>query len=108
MPWFVTAVVGEERKRLFPHISNRRTFGFFNTYNEALEAIKENRCDMHEYRYDFLVIEYMEPGIHPPVHREDWFKWDGNFRLPKNSGHGKWMSTMKPVEYNGIVNWALG
>lgn len=108
MPWFITSIVSGKGNENSPKVGSTRTFGFYNTYNEAWEAVRENRGNMEECLYDYLVIEYIEPGIHPQVHKEEWYEWDADMPLPENAGHGKWMPTMKPMEFEGIVNWALG
>lgn len=83
-------------------VPRSRTFGFYNTYNEAYKACEENRGSMEECLYDYLVMEYIEPGIHPMVHSELWWKW--------NTINRCWdcMHQEKPEEFNGICNWALG
>ena len=77
-----------------------RTFGFANSYNEAYKWVKDNMGNMQECLYDYLVLEYIEPGIHPTVHSEEWFQWNGV--------EGKWDMTERPAELKGIVNFALG
>ena len=81
MPWFITAICSKEtmkriteNSRFIPNKSH--TFGFYNYYNEAYQAVKENRCDIHECLYDYLIVEYIEPGIHPDVHSKEWWQWD--------------------------------
>ena len=111
MPWFITSIIGKEtlekqarecgiHKR---YLSRKHTFGFYNTYNEAYTAVKENRGNMEECLYDYLVMEYIEPGIHPMVHSEQWWRWNGADR--------KWEfldANNKPSEFIQICNWALG
>lgn len=84
-----------------------RTFGFFNTHNEAYKAISENQGSMCESLYDYLVLEYIEEGIHPEVRSESWFKWDEEYCHPDMS-HGRWISCGKPEEFRGICNWSIG
>ena len=68
----------------------------------------EYRCNMQEYLYNFLVMEYIEPGIHPEVHKEEWYVWDSDYVLPENQGHGKWLRVEKPLEFENVTNFALG
>jgi hypothetical protein len=102
MPWFITSIAPKED--LVPPKVNRcrasRIFGFFNTYNEAYDAVTKNRCDMHECLYEYIVIEYIEDGIHPVARMEDWWEW--------NKEEGRWEVTLKPTEFEGIVNWSIG
>jgi hypothetical protein len=97
--WFITSIVKEN---FSPQSKNKRTFGFYEHYVDAYKAVKENRCNMCECLYDYIVIEYMEEGIHPEVHKEQWFKWDDHLN--------RWdMSEIdKPNEFIGWVNWAIG
>lgn len=53
-----------------------RTFGYYETYEEAKEALEENRLDMHEYMYDYALVEHIGPGIHPFSKKIGWFKFD--------------------------------
>lgn len=78
---------------------DRRTFGYYSTIEKSLEAVKMNRCNMHECLYNFLVIEEIKEGIHPMVDSEYWFEW-------KDKGWEQLCS--KPPQFNGTCNWALG
>lgn len=110
MPWFITSICSNEVLKEIreqykdpKYVRPQRTFGFFNTYMEAKTAISENKYNMYECLYDCLVLEYIEPGIHPLVIKTEWFVWD--------AGHecGEWAGVNKcPKEFNGIINFALG
>ena len=103
MPWFITSIISKETIARHPYYKSTRsrTFGFYEKYNEALTAVLENRCDMVECLYDYLVMEYIEEGIHPMVIHDFWFKWNDEQR--------KWVELEKrPEEYIGITNWGLG
>ena len=99
MPWFITAIAPKTPER--PRQS--RTFGFYNTYTEAYVACKENRGNMVECLYDYLIVEYIEPGIHPEVHLSVWWKWNEFERCWKYI-----FDEEAPKEFVGITNWALG
>ena len=103
MPWFITAAT--RIKEMTP--MQLRCFGFYETCDEAFNAVEENRGNMRECLYDYLVIELIEQGIHPEVLVEYWFKWDSEYCHPDMS-HGRWLKCEKPEEFNGIVNFALG
>ena len=105
MPWFLTSLFTDEvaQRSSMLLADRRRTFGFYNTYIEAYMAVKENRMNMQECLYNYLVLEYIEPGIHPTVHAIEWWKW--------NYEEHKWeMNLDKPLpkEFEGTCNWALG
>lgn len=52
-----------------------RTFGYFLELKEAKEAVLENRCDIHELYYGYVVIEEFEEGIHQAPKNEYWYNW---------------------------------
>jgi hypothetical protein len=107
MPWFITSLISNETitRRAEKHgIRNEprsRTFGFANSYNEAFDWIQKNMGNMEECLYEYLVVEYMEAGIHPWVHCEHWFRWCTLTRSWRPIDE-------KPKEFVGITNWALG
>lgn len=53
-----------------------RTFGYFDNLEACKEALNENICDMHEYLYEFAVIESIGQGIHPHTKELAWFRWN--------------------------------
>jgi hypothetical protein len=96
MPWFITAIATKPNGDTDIHC-----FGFYNEFNEAFKAVEENRGSMCECLYDYLVMEYIEPGIHPEVHKEYWWEW-----VEENN---RWEDGIeKPEQFKGIVNFALG
>ena len=58
----------------------------------------ENRGDMHECLYDYIVIEKVGEGIHPIPNQEIWFAW-------KDEG---WQQTDKPEWSKGYIGWSIG
>lgn len=99
--WFITSVIKDldhpERRRMG---LDHRTFGFYQERQEACIAIEENRGNMEECLYNYLVLEEINEGIHPEVQTELWYHW--------SEEHRKWMPCTKPSEFIAIVNWALG
>jgi len=97
MPWFITSVLIKDKN--LPHSS--RVFGFYEKYIDAYEAVNTNRGSMNECLYNYLVVEYIEEGIHPHVHKEEWWNWNDTLT--------RWeMMSGKPYFSDGIINWALG
>ena len=113
MPWFITAIcskktmeslLGKSPNRNPKYLPSRnRTFGFYNTYNEAYQAIKENRGGLDECVYNYIIMEYIEPGIHPMVHATEWWEWDTKSNSWQYIPEREW-----PDEFIGLTNWALG
>lgn len=110
MPWFITAICSKETmERIAEQAKNPKytplrnhTFGFYNSYNEAYEAVSQNRGSMCECLYDYIVLEYIECGIHPMVHAEEWFVWDQHNRM------WNYIGVNRPKEFDFVCNWALG
>jgi hypothetical protein len=108
MVWFITAIEiiaqGEGPshygEKLVRKAKSKRCFGFYLSDEEARRAIERNYGEMHEALYYYLVLEMMLPGIHPQVHQESWYEWDSDQR--------RWVPSVKPDEFVGIVNWAVG
>ena len=98
MPWFITALVSKKSTEISGH---HRCFGFYDTYNEVRRVVDQNRGNMQEGLYDYIVVEYIEPGIHPTVEVEHWWQWVEYNR--------RWRDGIeKPEEFRGVVNFALG
>jgi len=72
-----------------------RCFGFFYTLARAKIVVEENQCDMHECRYQYIVIEEIMPGIHSTAKALQWYKWEDN----------KWNKCESP-DFSYITNWA--
>lgn len=62
----------------WPDFGGQRTFGFEFSYEDAVEALNSNSCDMRECLYSYAIVERIFRGIHPDCMKEDrsWFKWD--------------------------------
>jgi len=108
MPWFITSIIGKRVARELakpPTYANykaydSRTFGFYEYVDKALSAVAENRCNMHESLYEYLVIEHIEEGIHPLSDSEKWFRWDYKNHC--------WKRCRRPKQFLGTINFALG
>lgn len=96
MNYFITSIY--DAPGLFVHRKARRTFGYYHTLDEAFKAVEENRCNMQECLYNYLVVEGISEGIHPLVEKEHWYEWIDN----------KWMPCNKPEFLKSTVNFALG
>lgn len=92
--WFITGI------NLATKPKATRCFGYFTTFNRAVEAIKENRGNMEECLYDYLVLEEFGEGIFNCSEKEVWFRWDDSLR--------KWNGVYKPEELENIVSFGIG
>ena len=100
--WFLTAIVVREiikgPRGEIKTKRDERTFGYYRGFHRAYQAVKENRCNMHECLYNFLVMERIGEGVHALAEDQQWFEWSG-----KN-----WKPCRKPTWARGLTNWALG
>ena len=78
-----------------------RCFGYFPTYERAVEALKTNECDVWEMGvFDYAVIERIESGIHPHSKEMSWWKFDNEKRA--------FSEIPKPEEIANDECYALG
>lgn len=78
-----------------------RTFGYRETFEGAKEALECNMCDMHEFLYNYAVVEKLGPYIHPNVEEFHFFKWD-----KERKGFFEEMEI--PQEFKHFCNFAFG
>lgn len=80
-------------------IQAERTFGFFFNEKSAIDAVLNNKGNLEEYLYNYLVIEKLSEGIHPRVISEIWFQWITDRWIP---------IPQKPDYLKQYVNFSLG
>jgi len=97
--YFITAICNDSRSDYF---RNTRCFGYYKLALDSIKAVTENRGDMNECLYDYIVIEKIDEGIHTSPSNEIWFKWD---EFDKDS---RWIVTDKPAWSQGYINWSIG
>lgn len=77
--WFVTVIEKLDADGYgdgFCDTGDTRTWGFYSDVNDAINALHNNKTDMHEYFYDYAIIEEYDEGICNGTSRYQWFKWD--------------------------------
>lgn len=84
----------------FKHPSLKRIFGWHSKLSKAIGAVTENKSDLYECAYKYIVIEEVKEGVFGMACKEWWFKWDYKKE--------KFLSIPKPKETNNIVNWGIG
>lgn len=77
-----------------------RTFGYERTFTDAKYALNTNCYDMHEYLYDYAVVEDICDGIHPHCKDRWFFKYD--------SEKDGFFEIDEPAEFEHYCNIALG
>jgi hypothetical protein len=63
-----------------PDIGEARTVGYYDSKEEAISRVLENRCDLWETIYMYAVVEYIEPGLYPIAVDRWFFKWNNDTR----------------------------
>lgn len=90
----------EEDEKGLLYTGDTRTFGYFDDFEICKQALNENRCDIHEYLYEYAVVEYIEQGIYSHAKEMAWFRWND-----ENQG---FFEIEKPACTNHYSNYALG
>lgn len=98
--YFITCFTKVNKDEYGLDIGSVRTFGYFEKYEDAHQALKTNCCDIFETIYHYAVVERIEPGIHS-ISDERWFyKYD-----KRKDGY---VIIEEPVEFKHHLNIALG
>lgn len=80
-----------------------RCIGYYFDAEEANTAVKTNKGEMHECRYNYVVIEEVPMGTWKLTISESWFRWD--------SDSNKWIACKKPQkyrQYHNVSGFAMG
>lgn len=59
----------------YPITSGLRCPGIYETEEDARKAVETNNGDIHEYTYDYALIQRVEFGLYE-VEDIIWYKWD--------------------------------
>lgn len=81
----ITLVYSADEKRTTGQ-DGIRCVGYHTDLEKAIKVVKSNEGDMHECRYDHVVIEEMPEGVWRQATKELWFVWKKN----------KWAECKKP------------
>ena len=81
-------------------LGSSRTFGYYDNFKAADEALKNNYCDMYETIYYYAIIEHIEQGIHS-CYKERWF-------YKYNKETKGYLPIEAPEEFKHCYNIALG
>lgn len=99
MSFFITAIAYyPDEPRYDKPYKVTRTFGHYPTQIDAEIAIEDNRCDMQECLYNYIVLEQIDYGIHAFGDNQVWFEWRDYM----------WQRIDKPEWAKGTLNWAIG
>lgn len=81
-----------------------RVFGFEFSLEQAKCDVVKNYGSMDEAKYEYLVIELKERGIHTLAQEMVWFKWNH-----PNGKEGHWIECKRPKgeRFDYALNWAF-
>ena len=96
----VTGITCENKETEYKGYRGRRCFGYFSTFEEAEDAVLNNRCDIFEYIHEYKKKKKVEDGIYPTDLNPTWYKW--------NVEKGDYEKTEEPDFAKGYVGWGIG
>lgn len=79
--YFITTFVKYDTDQNgLPDIGEARTVGYYDSKEEAISRVLENRCDLWETIYTYAVVERLSSGLYPFVSEEErwFFKWNND------------------------------
>jgi hypothetical protein len=94
--WFVTTVHLDEDGTIL----DTRCVGYFDEMDQAIYSVSNNDCDIHEFSYNWAVIEHCGPGLYPDALCEIWYQW-----IPKVKGY---VLSGKPKALERTVHFGIG
>lgn len=75
--YFITCFERYGKTKLgWPDIGSNRTFGYYPNKEMAIEDLHTNNTDLHEYLYNYAVIEKIPMGLYPVAEETIYFKLD--------------------------------
>lgn len=95
--YFLTMI---ETNRNSHECTSSAAVGYFKTYEEVVEILHSNYCDINETCYDYAVVEQIRPGLYPCPEKTVFFKYD-----PDKNGY---FETCRPKMLNNMGNFAIG
>ena len=96
VPCFITTIQLDEDGTII----DSRCVGYYYNMYQAQEAIRENRCNLYENCYNYVVLEAFSAGLYPHSMWEIWYKWNAQDR--------KYEISVKPTFLEKSVNFGVG
>lgn len=81
-------------------IGAQRCFGYTTDFEYADSSVKANATDLHEYLYEYAIIEKVEDGLYPCAIERWLYKYDED-----NDG---FIPIEEPECLKHIINFAIG
>lgn len=96
--YFITCFEQLPNSRI--NVDNKRTFGYFENFDEAEQALSCNIGDMHETIYYFAIVEKIDAGIHSRCTKRWFYQYD--------STQCGFFQIKEPTEAKFYSNFAIG
>lgn len=68
--------LGKDEETGLPDFGSRSLPGWFANFEDAYEAVSENRCDINEAYYQYALIEECVEGLYHSAVKRWWFDFD--------------------------------
>lgn len=72
METFEEKILKDGRPSGFPTYGSTAFMGFYHDFDDAVESVMENACDINEHCYNYAVVEEILPGLYS-YPRPRWF-----------------------------------
>lgn len=90
----------KENKYGLPDIKCERVVGFYVDKNKAFQAVKENWADIHEYTYDYALIEEVSEGLYDAPSTRWFFKFNKDLE--------QYEEIPEPILFNHLCGLTMG
>lgn len=74
-----------DEKTKTPYFGDSRVVGYYTNYDMAIDAVKNNTCDIHECCYNYAFVESVGEGLYncAGASERDVFVWTNDFGYTK-------------------------
>lgn len=74
----ITCLECIEEKNTWPYFGASSFMGYYTDKDTAINAVKENRCDIAERCYNYAVVEEISEGLYAYPRPRWFFKYDAD------------------------------
>lgn len=98
--YFISAFKEIEEKNNLLSFKDLHCFGYFEIYDEAIEALNNDWCSIQENGYQYAIVEKIFPGINEISNKRTFLMLD-------KSKKG-YFEIQEPQEFQKYYNFAIG
>ena len=81
-----------------PTFGDKRCVGYYSSLYDAINAIKENAEKLHNYTYDYCIIEEVTQGIYKDSKNRYIYKWQKDH----------YVEITEPLEIHNVYGFSMG